>query len=438
MGKIRDIIFRSKDAITVYNLVVQDSGHTHSTNNITLGAVNYTPFIVEFTTSTANQVITLPLYNLGVNYAVVDWGDTSSTEITSWDDADKSHTYANAGVHQVSINGVLESWNFYYGGGSKDNLTKIIQWGSFRFAEMYGTFRQCGALTSLGAGSIMATDLYADNTFDGCGQITAIPSSILNGTKFISLSYTFANMYALVTIPANLFQLQTDCNNFYGIFSGCNNILTIPVDLFRYNVLVTNFNYAFSYCTKLTTVPADTFLYNVNAQSFSGTFRGSKMTTIPTDLFRYNVGALDFSYAFMDCTYLTSLPAGIFTYNVNVLSFLYTFNGCTELTTIPDDLFRYNVLVTNFSNVFKNNYSLQLKANIFYATGEESTRFLNKSVNFSSAFNRGSFYGIQGVAPDLWNCTFGTGTPTKTQCFYGAGNDATSISNYASIPTEWK
>ena len=40
--------------------------------------------------------------------------------------------------------------------------------------------------------------------------------------------------------------------------------------------------------------------------------------------------------------------------------------------------------------------------------------------------------------PDLWNCDFGTGTPTKTSCFGGNGNNAITLTNYTSIPSEWK
>jgi hypothetical protein len=75
----------------------------------------------------------------------------------------------------------------------------------------------------------------------------------------------------------------------------------------------------------------------------------------------------------------------------------------------------------------------------FYADGEQSTRFLNKSVSFQNCFFRSSFIGTStGTSPDLWNCNFGTGTPTRTNCFGGAGNSSTSISNYAAIPAQWR
>jgi hypothetical protein len=80
---------------------------------------------------------------------------------------------------------------------------------------------------------------------------------------------------------------------------------------------------------------------------------------------------------------------------------------------------------------------LQINPWTFYASGETATRFFNKSVDFSYCFNRDSFTGAQGTAPDLWNCDFGSGTPIKTRCFAGAGNSLTSISNYGDIPSTW-
>lgn len=46
--------------------------------------------------------------------------------------------------------------------------------------------------------------------------------------------------------------------------------------------------------------------------------------------------------------------------------------------------------------------------------------------------------GTQGTAPELWNCSFGSGTPTKTACYGGVGNSGTSLDNYADIPSDWK
>jgi len=230
--------------------------------------------------------------------------------------------------------------------------------------------------------------------------------------------------------------------NFYGC-SNLNELCGNGQGLSK----VVNFASTFYDCTSLTTIPTDLFRYNVNVSTngFTSTFQGcTSLTTIPNNLFDYNVNVSSYGFAstFYGCTSLTTIPTDLFRYNVNVSTygFASTFRSCTSLTTIPTDLFRYNVNVSSygFYQTFFGCNKLQLNQWIFYADGEQSTRFLNKSVNFEGCFYKSTFNGTQGTAPDLWNCNFGTGTPVKTGCFGGGGNSATSLSNYVSILAAWK
>ena len=115
------------------------------------------------------------------------------------------------------------------------------------------------------------------------------------------------------------------------------------------------------------------------------------------------------------------------------------FLNCTSLETVPELLFKYNtsVIGNGFYQTFYSCNKLQQNAKIFYDIGESATRFHDQSVNFQQCFYRTSFTGTQGTAPDLWNCDFGTGTPTTTDCWAGAGNSITSLDNYNSIPVAW-
>ena len=229
-----------------------------------------------------------------------------------------------------------------------------------------------------------------------------------------------------------------DIDSLYVSFFGLTKMTTFICDAdLRY---VSNFVDTFGYCRSLTSIPTGLFDYNTTLLSHVGflyTFYGcTSLTTIPTDLFRYTA-ATKFKETFAYCTALTSIPTDLFRYNTAAGTFSGTFSYCISLTTIPTDLFRYNTTVGDFNNTFVDCYKLQLNRNIFYADGEQTTRFLNKSVNFSNCFNRTSFTGVQGEAPDLWNCNFGTGTPSKIDAFEGAGNSLTSISNYGDIPVDW-
>ena len=58
-------------------------------------------FISVWRTDAISETITLPLRS-GFNYnATVDWGDGTTSVITSFDDPDRVHTYASAGDHTV-------------------------------------------------------------------------------------------------------------------------------------------------------------------------------------------------------------------------------------------------------------------------------------------------------------------------------------------------
>ena len=193
-------------------------------------------------------------------------------------------------------------------------------------------------------------------------------------------------------------------------------------------------------------IPLIPGLLNFNATFMNCTgFKGP----LVADFFRYNpkISTYGFSSTFSGCSGLTgSIPTDLFRYNtlVSTYGFYYTFYGCSGLTDAPADLFRYNVLADSFDSCFRNCVKFQQNANLFYAAGEQSTRFLNKTVNFANCFRISSFSGTQGVAPDLWACDFctgllacdfGTGTATKTDCWQG--HSIASVANFADIPADW-
>jgi hypothetical protein len=178
--------------------------------------------------------------------------------------------------------------------------------------------------------------------------------------------------------------------------------------------------------------------------SFANTFYDcTGLTSLPADLFRYYPAIADYGFAgtFRGCTGLTSIPEYLFRYNVAVAyrAFYRTFYGCTGLASIPANLFRYNVAVgaEGFYQTFYGCNKLQLNAWIFYASGEEATRFASPvpTQDFTGCFMlSGAFTGTKGDAPALWDCTF-NGAPTTTNCF--TGHSAASVDNYGGIPTAW-
>ena len=229
-------------------------------------------------------------------------------------------------------------------------------------------------------------------------------------------------------------------------FYGCTNLASLGLGKIQALDELDEVKRIFTSCSSITSIPIGLFdnCVNLTAEAFFSAFDGcTSLETIPTDLFRYNteVSTQAFYSTFVLCTSLVSIPTDLFRYNTGVGygAFFRAFYGCASLETVPELLFKYNTAVSNntFYRTFYGCNKLQLNAKIFYDTGEASTRFLNKVIDFENCFYRTSFTGTQGTAPDLWNCDFGTETPVTTNCFAGAGNSLTSLDNYGDIPTAW-
>jgi hypothetical protein len=166
----------------------------------------------------------------------------------------------------------------------------------------------------------------------------------------------------------------------------------------------------FYHCSSLEVIPPGIFDGLAEVESFYGTFEG--------------------------CSSITEIPENLFRYNTLVTNFQSTFSGCTGLTTMPHAFFKYNSLVTNYLETFYNCENLTIDSDLFCEEEDLPNRFLDMSIDFTNCFYANNFYGTIGEAPDLWNCNFGTGTPTTTGCFAGVGN-TTRFTNYANISTAW-
>jgi hypothetical protein len=183
-------------------------------------------------------------------------------------------------------------------------------------------------------------------------------------------------------------------------------------------------------CVNITSIPSSASLSAVGGYngldemiSFASFMRGTRISSIPSDMFDYSPNVTTFIDAFSSVTTLTSVPTGLFNNNPNVTTFASCFLACTALTSVPSTLFDQNVNVTNFSGTFRNCRSLTNVLTFQYNT---QVTIFNSVYNMSSTAN-----ALVGNAPELWNRT---PTPSGTDAF----NNCTGLSNFASIPLNWK
>jgi hypothetical protein len=180
-------------------------------------------------------------------------------------------------------------------------------------------------------------------------------------------------------------------------------------------------------CSNITTIPAASSMEigydGLNEMiTFASFMRGTGITTIPTDIFQSSPLAQTFTDSF-SFTSITSIPSGLFSSNPLASVFSGTFNGCQSLSSYPSNLFDACPNAINFSSTFRNCRSLTQPLQFTFNT--QVTTFAN-IYNMVSTTN-----SMSGTAPTLW---LRVPEPLGTAAF----RNCTGLSNFASIPVNWK
>ena len=169
----------------------------------------------------------------------------------------------------------------------------------------------------------------------------------------------------------------------------------------------------------------------LNFAQRTGSSNPNKLVSLETALL--NMDSSRLSNTFKSCTKLTTIPGNLFEKNTKTTNFFCCFYYCTALTTIPEGLFAKNTAATNFKYCFCYCTQMTLNANIFVnPESEKSTRFKDKTMDFSSCFKNVGYYNkTLGTAPALWSYEQGSGQWTTTDCFKDC-----HITNHADVPSD--
>ena len=103
--------------------------------------------------SSNNNQIRLPLYNGGDYDFTVYWGDGSSSEVTAWNDGDKTHTYGSSGIYTIKIIGKLDGFRFN-DAGDKLKLINISSWGGLLLGNDGYYFNGASNLVNISADDV--------------------------------------------------------------------------------------------------------------------------------------------------------------------------------------------------------------------------------------------------------------------------------------------
>ncbi len=179
----RIISANASDNLALSEIASDEFNFTWKTDNTSTG-------------SSTNVQAKLPLVSSGTYDFVVNWGDLSQDHITTWNQAEVTHTYAASGTYTISISGLIRGWAFN-NGGDKLKILNINRWGPFQpITAATGVFNGCSNLTLTSTQDDI--NLSYTNTlqqfFQNCtslGATTALNNWDVSG--IISLYSTFVN-----------------------------------------------------------------------------------------------------------------------------------------------------------------------------------------------------------------------------------------------------
>lgn len=273
------------------------------------------PFRFEVVTAGADT-FQLPIYNGGTYDFHVDWGDSSSSDITAFDDAAANHSYAGAGTYNVVITGTIIGWCFA-NAGDKTLIHDISEWGVLDVGN-------------------------AQSYFYGCSNLSISATDPLNCPNITTFRYAFYGAY-LSSVAANLFDNCPLVTSFQNCF-GYNSLTTIPANLFDSCPLVTDAARIFAYCP-ITSIPAGLFDNFTIATDLHSCFQNctSINTDLPADLILYNIELDNCQYMFQNCASMTGDGTAFVdkAEEHGVTTHDNCFTGCTSL---PD----YNLIPANW------------------------------------------------------------------------------------------
>ena len=393
---------------------------TINTNNTSAGSSTSTQF-------------KLPLVSSGTLNAVVNWGDGTSSTITTWNQAEVTHTYATAGSYDVRITGVLKGWRFN-NGGDKLKILNIINWSGLTIDVSAG-FYGCTNLTcsALDAPSITSTSLA--QYFESCPSLVDGLSK-WNVSSVTNMFNMFASNYSAISYTGDLSNWDTsNVTSFQRIFyfhtkfnnasiinwdvSSCSNFN----DMFR----DTLFNQNISNWTINTSTGVDmrNMFRGCPFNQPIGTWNTSAVTNMASmflenfvfnqDIGSWNTSAVtDMSSMFRT----TSFNQNIGAWNTSSVT---NMSGMFQGSGFNQNIGSWNVTsVTDMNNMFSSNYAFN--QNIGSWNVSNVTSFTN--MFGASAFNNGG-------SSDINNWTIKTtGTVSMAGMFSDNGSFNQPIENW--------
>lgn len=156
---------------------------------------NYFEIVVKTDNSgaTSSTQFKLPLISDGAINFTVNWGDNTTNTITSFNQAETTHTYSTAGTYTIKIAGILKGWTFFHS-GVKDplKLLQIKNWGCLNITyNAWGGFYGCSNMTCTAVDAPIISGPFLLYYFTNCTNFNGAV-----GNWDVSNIYNIAWMFA--------------------------------------------------------------------------------------------------------------------------------------------------------------------------------------------------------------------------------------------------
>lgn len=324
--------------------------------------------------------IELPLLSGGMYNFWIDWGDGSTTNVTSY--SQRTHTYASAGTYTVRATGTVGIWQFA-GGGDKLKILTISSWGKLILGS--STFYGCSNLTLSGVTDIpdLSTVTSFQATFFSCSKITTIGR--INEWNTSTITSTIQMFYGCTLFNSNISNWNV------------SNITAFNQMFFTAGAF--NNGYAYGIVNTLPWITTNAITFN---QAFTGavafnsnvsTFNVSKVTNF-TQMFQ-NANSFNNGYA---SGVSNQLPWTINTTSSvdmsNLFAFALAFNSNLGTGTTPWDVSK----VVSFANMFYGATN--------FNNGDDSAPINNWNINTVSSIDMSEMFHNASVfnrAIGSWN-----------------------------------
>ena len=237
------------------------------------------PFNMTVRTTTSNEAFTIPCQNHGTFNATVDWGDGSSSTVTTYNDSNLAHTYASAGDHAISISGTFPNIYFSSNSGAADKLIAVTNLGQVGWQTFGGAFKNCDKMTSFTSGVTDTSSITSMNEmFYACNDMTSCDASGFNTSNVTNMGGMFRYCYDLTSLDISSFDTSS-VTSMNSTFFSCRSLTSLDVSSFDTSS-VTDMYYMFITCQNLTSLDVSSFDTSSVTTMYGMFHNGSSLTDV--------------------------------------------------------------------------------------------------------------------------------------------------------------